>query len=500
MALNKISFIRGTGGLGRPLQGFDHISGLVHYSNTLPSGFASNDRIKKVFSLSEAEDLGITDANIGETKATGSIEITAVGSNGDTIQILVAGPSGSIDLGTYTKVAGDTTVTNVAVAIKDIINAGEHGFTADNTAGVITITAPAGSGVFYNTGTPISTVIVGGITRTIVQFSAGVASPIDVLHYHVSEFFRIQPKGVLYIGVFALPTPYNFAEVTTMRVFANGEIRQMAVYAPGATYNASLVAALHTEVVKSEDEDAPFSAVLTPNIKGTALNALPSLLANTSYRASVDIAQDGDGKGNDLYLAQGVSVGSAGLMLGTISLSAVNENIGWVGKFNISDGIEFDAVNFSNGAEFKAQSKSLLDTLNDYKYIFVRKFNNRTGSYFNDSHTAIPNTSDFAYVENVRTMDKAIRLIYENTLEKLNSPILLNANGTIREEDIAEYERLVAIGLDQMERDEEVSAWSFSIDPSQDVLSTSTIEATVNIVPVGVARNIVFKVSFKTSI
>ena len=97
-------------------------------------------------------------------------------------------------------------------------------------------------------------------------------------------------------------------------------------------------------------------------------------------------------------------------------------------------------------------------------------------------------------------MDKAIRLIYENTLEKLNSPILLNANGTIREEDIAEYERLVAIGLDQMERDEEVSAWSFSIDPSQDVLSTSTIEATVNIVPVGVARNIVFKVSFKTSI
>jgi hypothetical protein len=97
-------------------------------------------------------------------------------------------------------------------------------------------------------------------------------------------------------------------------------------------------------------------------------------------------------------------------------------------------------------------------------------------------------------------MDKAIRLIQENTLPKLNGPLRVNADGTLTEQDIAEFERLVAIGLDDMERNQEISAYSFAMDSSQDVLTTSEVEATVTIVPVGVARNIVFNVKFATSI
>ena len=111
MALNKISFERGTAGLGRPLAGSDHISGMLFYSDTLPSGFGTSDRIKKIFSLADAETLGITDGHISETVATGSVEITNVGSDGDTIEIKVLTPSGSVSLGTYTKVSADTTVT-----------------------------------------------------------------------------------------------------------------------------------------------------------------------------------------------------------------------------------------------------------------------------------------------------------------------------------------------------------------------------------------------------
>ena len=62
MALNDITFIRGAGGLGRPLAGEDYISGLVFYltNANLPSGFTTTDRIKQVFSIAEAEALGIT--------------------------------------------------------------------------------------------------------------------------------------------------------------------------------------------------------------------------------------------------------------------------------------------------------------------------------------------------------------------------------------------------------------------------------------------------------
>ena len=60
MALNDIKFIKGQGGLGRPLAGEDHISGYVQYytDGNLPSGFSPTDRIKQVFSLQEAEQLG----------------------------------------------------------------------------------------------------------------------------------------------------------------------------------------------------------------------------------------------------------------------------------------------------------------------------------------------------------------------------------------------------------------------------------------------------------
>jgi hypothetical protein len=62
MALNDVTFIQGQGGLGRPLAGEDHISGMVFYlSNAnLPSGFTVSTRIKQVFSVQEAEGLGIT--------------------------------------------------------------------------------------------------------------------------------------------------------------------------------------------------------------------------------------------------------------------------------------------------------------------------------------------------------------------------------------------------------------------------------------------------------
>lgn len=503
MALNKISFVRGSAGLGRPLPGTDHISGMLFYSNTLPSGFASNDRIKKVFSLADAEALGITDGNIGETKATGSVEITAIGSNGDTIEIKVLTPDGSVSLGTYTKTATETTVTLIADAIVVIINAGTttHGFTASNVAGVITITAPSGSGVFYNSGTPISTVIVGTITASITQFSGGVASPINPLHYHISEFFRLQPKGVLYVGIYAVPGgAYDFAEASLIRIYANGEIKQMGVYAPAATFNAALVTVLDAEVMKGEDADAPYSAILTPNIKGTALSGLPTLAGNSDYRVSVDIGQDGGNIGLDYYYAAGHSIGCMGALLGTVALASVNECVGWVSKFNLSDGNELETAAFGNGVLFKDQTDTLLSTLNGYKYIFLRKFTNKTGTYFNDSHTAIASTSDFAYVENVRTMDKAIRGIQENTLEKLNAPLQLNTDGTLQEDDIAEFERLASIQLDTMLRNGEISAYTINIDPAQDVLATSTIEATVLIVPTGTARNIIFKVSFTSSI
>jgi hypothetical protein len=63
MPLNDVIFERNKSGLGTPLTSKDHVSGLIFYSDTLPSGFGSSDRIKKINSVEEAEDLGILDSN-----------------------------------------------------------------------------------------------------------------------------------------------------------------------------------------------------------------------------------------------------------------------------------------------------------------------------------------------------------------------------------------------------------------------------------------------------
>jgi len=91
MALPNIVFNRQEGGLGRPLPGSDHLSGMTFYTaGSLPSGFSSNDRIKKIQSVPEAEALGIVDDHSDETKGTGG-QVVIGGSwiAGNTVLFLV---------------------------------------------------------------------------------------------------------------------------------------------------------------------------------------------------------------------------------------------------------------------------------------------------------------------------------------------------------------------------------------------------------------------------
>jgi hypothetical protein len=57
-----------------------------------------------------------------------------------------------------------------------------------------------------------------------------------------------------------------------------------------------------------------------------------------------------------------------------------------------------------------------------------------------------------------------------------------------------------SIALDWMMRNGELSGYKVTIDPDQNVLSTSAISVTVQLVPVGVARVITVTVGFVTKL
>lgn len=506
--LPDITFNISQGGLGRAPAGEDHISGMIFYiaNSFLPSGFTTSDRIKQVFSIEQAEALGIDLSYSDETPGEGTVSVTTAGTNGDIITITFTEPDGTVvTLGDYTKVSGDNTVTLVATAITAAINALTyiHGYTATSAIGVVTIVYKQGLGIWPNSGTPLAATIVGStMAVTVTQATvAGVASKIAVFHYHISEYFRLKPNGNLYVGLYsAIGTDYE--EVTLVRDYANGSIRQMAVFhAFASTTIATDTPKLQIVADAAATDHKPLSILKAPEISGTAaLSSLANLSTLDSEKVSNIISQDGAARGHYLWQTTGKSITDIGAKLGVLSASKVSESWAWIGKFNMSNGVELDTVAFSNGVTYVSTPTSQLNTLTDYGYCFLRKLVGFTGSYNNQPNTSTLFTSDYRYIYNNRTIDKAIRQVRLNTLPALSGDIVLNSNGTMSDTTVAYFESLANTALDVMVRDGEISAYSVTIDPAQNVLSTNKIVETVKILPIGHADFIEINIGLTTKI
>ncbi len=502
MANPSITFNVSTAGLGQPADGNDHLSGIIFCGSTLPSGFGSSDRIKKVFSLQQAEDLGIDDSYSDATAATGAgFTVTGVGVDGDIVVVKVAEVYSTVTIGTYIKASTDTTVTLVAVGIKNAINAGttEHGYSANNSAGILTITAPKRMGDFLN-GEAVTSVITGTITiGTSTDFADGVGSIFAIWHYHVSEFFRMNPQGVLWIGVYAYASSFVF--IKTIQDFSEGQIRQAMVYVNGTAFATAQVTAIQAVCDTLASEDQPLVVIYNPDITTFAtLAALPNLNTLDSENVAVNIGQDLSGMGNFLYQTSVGSVGCGGLELGMLSRALVSTNIAWVAQFNAAAGDEFDKLQFSNGVEYSTTPTSALNSLTTYKYNYLKKFIGITGSFLNNDVTTTASTSDFSRIRNNRTMQKAIRQTRSALLPYLNSPIALNLDGTLTQDVISQFKAVCESGLDQMRSAGEISQRQVLIDGSQNILSTNTLIIGIKIIPLGSAEQIEVNIGFTASI
>jgi Protein of unknown function (DUF2586) len=511
MGLNDVTIQYGQGGLGRALPGEDYISGMMFYTNTLPSGFSTSARIKQVLSVAQAEALGIVDTYSDATAATFTHLITTKGNTGDTIKAVYTGISGDVDLGLYTVASAASTIALQGAAWAAVINAGTylHGCTASFTTATLTVTLPKSQGVFPNSGTPIVVTKTGAFAGTLTQPSGGVASLLAQWHYHIKEYFRIAPQGNLYVQFNVLSAnTFDYAELLTLQNFANNKIRQVGIYLAntGSHTTAANIAtacdAVQTQCTVLTNLHAPLSVVIATDISTISdLTTLVDLGTHTDRQVSVTIGQDGANLGYKLYKGQGYSITNVGAILGAVSLSAVNEDIGWVAKFNLTDGVELSVPAYANGNKVNVLADvALMTQLNLYKYILLRYWTGVAGTYVIDNPCAIASSSDYAYINDNRTIDKAARLLYAGYLPALNSNILLNADGTLSDTAVAYFTSLGNTALDPMVRDTEISNRAITIDPAQNVLSTSTLYVTAQVQPTGVARFITVKLGYVLSI
>lgn len=330
-----------------------------------------------------------------------------------------------------------------------------------------------------------------------------VGASYAVENYHIKEFFRINPGADLYVGYYAVPGEYTFAEITTMQNATNGKMRQLGVFVT-IDFAIGQIALLQTQADALRALKKTLHIIYAPDITSiTDLGDLPDLRAEEARSVSVVISEDGGGAGRALANSKAYSISTLGATLGTVSKAAVHENIGWVQEFQMDDITygELDVLAISNGTLQSTLTDAELDDIHDLGYIFMRKIANLDGSYHTDAPTCIAVDSDYAYIENSRTVDKAIREVYKAVVPRLNSPLYTNpTTGKMTYDTVSSLEELAKTPLATMVADGNLSGATAIVDPDQDVLSTSQVEFNLKLVPVGVMRKGVINIGFAIQI
>lgn len=335
---------------------------------------------------------------------------------------------------------------------------------------------------------------------------------IRTLHYTLGQIFAMNPKIILYVGIFKVAGIKTFAEIKKMQNYAGGRIRQFGVWdghadimggktGEEATAAANVVIdALKAVGLTLEQQDKPCSILYAPKVSD--VTKLPTEIAAPGrYRVSVVIAQDGAGTADLLFTAEDntgkACVTAIGDALGALSAAKVHQSIAWVEQFplNIAEPA------FSDGTKLRDLDDAVVVELDTARYLFATTYAGIAGSFFNDNHTTDLLTSDYAHIDRVRAMDKAVRGVRTYLIPKLGRPLLVDASTGQLDRTAKEYlETTANIPLEEMAKAEELSGYVAEIDPEQNVLQTSTVEIVIRNVPVGVNRKMHVKIGFTTNV
>lgn len=366
--------------------------------------------------------------------------------------------------------------------------------------------------------THISALIVYGetavakqvITSTEQLAELGItATSNPVLHYHISEFFRVNEGAKLYFQS-VLASDGNYTEVKVMQTFAQGSIRQFGICdfkTPVSSLTAS-VGKLDEIAKELWTLNTPASFLASFKIASADIANLPDLHTLSVENVSVVLGQDGSGRGG--FIAKTMSsISCIGTVLGATSKAQVHESIAWVERQNLVTRLpydkeltggnlqarELDVSALCDGSKIGDYTPLQLQQLNDKGYLFGIKHTGIVGTFLNDSFTATALNSDYAYIENNRTISEAVRGINKVLVPKISSPMYVDPDtGLLDETSVSALEGLCDEVLAQMQRNGNISGFKVSINPNQQVLSTSKLEVVLRIIPVGTLREIEVKI------
>ncbi len=319
-------------------------------------------------------------------------------------------------------------------------------------------------------------------------------------HNQIKEFFRLAPEATLYL--------FNSDVEADLKSFLN-QNKEIKGYGLNVLYNTvtpNLTSEIskHQSIINSfatENRLIDFAVIGMDGLDDFSTD----LFSLNAGNVSVCVAcEDSTGK---------ASIGS---VLGMIAIRRVNENMGSVDikdkprakrgtiDYTLTDStLDRWVTSFlSDGREVAAVSNSeIRDGILSKGYIVVAGYEGYAGVFFENSYTCIERASDFAFIENNRTWNKAARLIRTTLLPKVKGVVKKNpTTGFIANTTVSYWKQLLNKALETLVVADEISGYEVDINPEQIVNSTAPVVVKASIVADGIVHEFEVSVGLTNSI
>lgn len=181
-------------------------------------------------------------------------------------------------------------------------------------------------------------------------------------------------------------------------------------------------------------------------------------------------------------------INNAGIVAGLYGLAGVQESIGRVDTYAISEA-KMSAL-MPEGIE------DYISDLDDAKFLTFRKFYGLTGCYVNNARVLCKDGSDYRYAEHVRVLCKMVRQVYLTAAQMLQTDVSASDD---METDINNMLERLMVPLEDMETKQEISSAELYVDNINEIniLQDETLPVKLRFVPRGYVREFKFDLAME---
>jgi hypothetical protein len=354
----------------------------------------------------------------------------------------------------------------------------------------------------------------------------GLTISTALCYYHISEFFRLNPNGKLFVSnneAFSPTTVFTNGIADALMAASDKRIRFIGLVfgvAPGATVTitnnmwSGVYSAIDAGQAWITTQADAFVFIDTLVVEGFAFGIGQPFDLKTLEAPQVSVTI-----GHDRSYLQGLvtteplvaSTCAVGTVLASIGVRMLSESAGSVRIERLPDekrGQEnYTLVDtrtnrwlrpyMSNDVSFEGHAQSNLNEYTANGYIYAGRYVGYQGVYLNADPTCTTVVDDFNTIHLNRIWNETARRVRRALIPRMNSRVQIDpTSGKIKVSTLADWDAAAKRELNALLAEGEISDFRFTMDPNQDVIAQGKVLVKVSIVPQGIAKSIEAEIGF----